>query len=145
MYLSLSHSYKQTNKQTHKHTNKHINTCVGTYLFSYNKVDNKPAKASGLISRFSWSLYKLHFIVKVWQTLSTSVANPVRPTYSFSFIRNTFSKYFVTVCACIPKRKSIYKEWWRRRRRRRRRWWWWRWRKYCYYYYYCCCYNDYMI
>ena len=61
------------------------------YLFSYNKVDNKAEKVSGLISLFSLNLYVLQCIFSVWSKVSTSDARPVRPTKSLSVTSKTCS------------------------------------------------------
>ena len=62
------------------------------YLFSYNKDDNIAEKASGFISLFSLSLYKLHLNCNKCSTDSTSEAKPVNPIYNLSEIGNTYEK-----------------------------------------------------
>jgi hypothetical protein len=60
-----------------------------TYLFSYKSVESKAENVSGLISLFSFSLYKLQCIFSVWSRVSTSLANPVKPTISLSVTSKT--------------------------------------------------------
>jgi len=62
---------------------------VSVHLFSYSKVESNAENASGFISLFSRSLYRLHLNLSSWSTDITSVARPVSPTYSLSFTLKT--------------------------------------------------------
>lgn len=77
-----------SNDTFHKLKIKDIDT---DYLFSYNIEERSAENASGLISRSSFSLYKLVLNWRSSWRLKTSDAKPDKPTYSLSVTGKTWS------------------------------------------------------
>jgi hypothetical protein len=58
-------------------------------------VETKPENISGVNSRFSRNLNKLHLNLSSWSTEMTSDARPVNPIYNLSDTRKTYNRWSI--------------------------------------------------